>query len=224
MLEITNLRLSFGAIPLLAASFTVAKGETVALCGPSGCGKSTLLHWLLGAQVPDLSATGGLTLNGRRCEHLAVEQRHIGILFQEPVVFDHLSVAGNLLIGMPGGWRQRQARLRQAEAALEAAGLAGFGNRDPASLSGGQRARVMLLRALLAAPQALLLDEPFNGLDPTLRSQFRHWVWSTLEHLQIPVVLVTHQPEDIPPDARRFIISDGQLRSSSCHCACAHQE
>ncbi len=87
-------------------------------------------------------------------------------------------------------------------AALDAAELNGFFHRDPATLSGGQRARVSLLRALLAQPQALLLDEPFSRLDKNLRDQFRRWVFAEVRTRQIPVVQVTHDDEDIPPNGR----------------------
>jgi putative thiamine transport system ATP-binding protein len=114
-------------------------------------------------------------------------------LFQDDVLFPHLSVAQNLGFGLrPGGSRaDRQGRV---EAALDRMGLCGFGPRDPASLSGGQRARVSLARTLLAEPQARLLDEPFSRLDQTLRAQIRDLVFSETRNL--PVILVTHDPED----------------------------
>jgi putative thiamine transport system ATP-binding protein len=88
------------------------------------------------------------------------------------------------------------------ERALQEAGLAGFGPRDPATLSGGQRARVALMRALLAQPRALLLDEPFSRLDAALREQFRAFVFGHLRARQIPAVLVTHDAADIADPAQ----------------------
>jgi putative thiamine transport system ATP-binding protein len=96
-------------------------------------------------------------------------------LFQDALLFDHFSVGQNLLLALPADIRGA-ARKIQVQQALERAGLAGFCSRDPATLSGGQRARVSLLRALLARPLALLLDEPFNRLDAELRADFRRWV------------------------------------------------
>jgi putative thiamine transport system ATP-binding protein len=122
-------------------------------------------------------------------------------LFQDALLFDHFSVGQNLLLALPADIRGA-ARKIQVQQALERAGLAGFYSRDPATLSGGQRARVSLLRALLARPLALLLDEPFNRLDAELRADFRRWVFDELARLAIPAVLVTHDSDDIPDRGR----------------------
>jgi putative thiamine transport system ATP-binding protein len=108
-------------------------------------------------------------------------------------------VRDNLLFALPHG--ERAPRIAAAEAALSEAGLSGFGDRLPSSLSGGQRSRVSLLRALLAQPRALLLDEPFSKLDTALRAQMREFTFTTLRERRVPVVLVTHDEADIPPGA-----------------------
>jgi len=169
--------------------------------GPSGSGKSSLFAWMAGALPGDFRAAGELWINARRCDALPTEQRGLGLLFQDALLFDHFSVGQNLLLALPAaikGERRQQAVI----AALDAAELNGFFHRDPATLSGGQRARVSLLRALLAQPQALLLDEPFSRLDKNLRDQFRRWVFAEVRTRQIPVVQVTHDDEDIPPNGR----------------------
>ena len=125
----------------------------------------------------------------------------MGILFQDALLFDHFSVGQNLLLALPASV-QGPARRHEVESALARAGLAGFYSRDPASLSGGQRSRVALLRALLAQPQALLLDEPFSRLDASLRDTFRQWVFTEVRKLGIPVVQVTHDAQDVPPAGR----------------------
>lgn len=200
MLQVHNLTLSLAGKPLLQAiNLRVAPGEIVTLMGPSGCGKSTLFAWMVGALDGAFRARGELWLNGRRCDALPTEQRRIGILFQDALLFDHLSVGQNLRLALPAAVARDERRIR-VDAALANADLAGFYDRDPATLSGGQRARVALLRALLAQPEALLLDEPFSRLDPQLRDHFRRWVFTALRQQQIPVVQVTHDPADVPPD------------------------
>nr|WP_315136849.1 ATP-binding cassette domain-containing protein [uncultured Limnohabitans sp.] len=185
----------------------VPAGEILTLMGPSGCGKSSVLAAIAGtlACVPEglqpLQLTGRVQLNGRDLTHLPTHQRGVGLVFQDALLFPHLSVAGNLLFAVPGHWPQaeRQARVTQA---LQEADLSGFGERDPSTLSGGQRARVALMRALLAEPQALLLDEPFSKLDSALRAQLRPWVFAHVRERGIPVVLVTHDEQDVADPQR----------------------
>ena len=127
---------------------------------------------------------------------LAAEDRHAGILFQDPLLFPHMSVGGNLLFAIPHSVKGRAARRAMAEAALDGVGLGGTAKRDPDTLSGGQKARVALARALLSAPRMLLLDEPFSKLDATLRQQMRELVFAKARDGGLPVVLVTHDEAD----------------------------
>lgn len=205
MLTVKNLTLE----PLLRnASFSVARGEILTLMGPSGSGKSTLFAWLVGALSTDFHAYGELWLDDQRLDTRPVEKRGIGILFQDALLFDHFSVGQNLMLALPA--QIRTARRERVEQALASAGLAGFYASDPATLSGGERSRVSLLRALLAQPRALLLDEPFSRLDKSLRVTFREWVFAEVRALNIPVVLVTHDEEDIPVGGRVIQLSDWQ--------------
>ena len=109
-------------------------------------------------------------------------------------------MAGNLLFGMLSTSRlfthSRAARRHVADQALSEAGLTGYGERDPATLSAGQRARVALLRTLLSQPQLLLLDEPFGKLDAVLRSDFRRFVFAHAQRLRLPTLMVTHDAAD----------------------------
>ena len=199
----------------------VPAGEILTLMGPSGCGKSSVLAAIAGtlACVPEglqpLQMAGRVQLNGRDLTHLPTHQRGVGLLFQDALLFPHLSVAGNLLFAVPGHWPQaeRQARVTQA---LQEADLSGLGERDPSTLSGGQRARVALMRALLAEPQALLLDEPFSKLDAALRAQLRPWVFAHVRERGIPVVLVTHDEQDVA-DPQRVVHLRAATEESSNH-------
>lgn len=185
----------------------VPAGEILTLMGPSGCGKSSVLAAIAGtlAQVSEglqpLQFAGRVLLNGRDLTAQPTHLRGVGLVFQDALLFPHMSVAENLLFAVPrqAPQGQRQARVQQA---LQEAELSGFGARDPSTLSGGQRARVALMRALLAEPQALLLDEPFSKLDTALRAQLRPWVFAHVRERRIPVVLVTHDPADIADPAR----------------------
>jgi putative thiamine transport system ATP-binding protein len=185
----------------------VPPGDILTLMGPSGCGKSSVLGSIAGtlASVSEgllpLQLQGSVQLNGRELSTLPTHQRGVGLVFQDALLFPHMTVAENLLFAVPanGNNAQRQARVQQA---LQEAELSGMGERDPSTLSGGQRARVALMRALLAEPQALLLDEPFSKLDAALRAQLRPWVFAHVRERRIPVVLVTHDAQDVAEPQR----------------------
>jgi len=173
-------------------SCRVEAGRPVAIMGPSGAGKSSLLSWLTGVLPAGLAGEGDVLLDGVSVLALPAHRRRLGILFQDDLLFPHMSVGENLGFGLPPGPNQpRRERIDRALAQVE---LAGFSDRDPATLSGGERARVALLRVLLSEPRALLLDEPFSKLDVTLRDRFRSLVFQSATHL--PVLLVSHDSQD----------------------------
>jgi len=164
--------------------------------GPSGVGKTTLLHAIAGHLPAGFELTGHITLNGRPLNGPPAEQRRIGMMFQEAGLFPHLSVGDNLAFGLHATVRGRRARSQAVDRALAAAGLEGMGERDPATLSGGQRARAALMQSLLAEPEAILLDEPFSRLDQALRTGIRTFVLDHIRARSIPALLVTHDPAD----------------------------
>ena len=210
-LEITNLNVSKAGQALISElNLSVAPGEVFTLMGASGSGKSTLLNWIVGALDPVFSVQGELWLNGVRRDTLPIEARRIGILFQDDLLFPHLSVGQNLAFALPARIQGRAERRRVIESVLADVGLSGFHDRDPATLSGGQKARISVLRALLAEPEGLLLDEPFSKLDAVLRGQFRAFVYDRISQLGIPTLLVTHDPADITPDGIVVEISEWQ--------------
>lgn len=201
MLSTTPLRLYLEENLLLSLpALQIVPGEVLTLMGPSGCGKSSLLAALAGvlpASGP-LRLEGDVTLGARRLTQLPPQARRIGMLFQDDLLFDHLTVAENLMFGMPASVKGHRARQEKAVAALAQVDLTNQADKLPRALSGGQKARVSLLRALLAEPEALLLDEPFSRLDKPLRAAFRALVFAQIKALAIPAMLVTHDEEDAP--------------------------
>jgi iron(III) transport system ATP-binding protein len=195
-LRITGLRKSFdGHAVLRGIDLDVKAGTLLALLGPSGSGKTTLLRVLCGFEDAD---AGRIEIGGREVVrdglNLPPEQRHIGYVPQEGALFPHLSVADNIVFGLPRA--RRHARDRVAEL-LELVGLpASFAERAPQQLSGGQQQRVALARALAPQPGIVMLDEPFSSLDAALRVETRHAVANALAASGATAILVTHDQEE----------------------------
>jgi putative thiamine transport system ATP-binding protein len=204
-LDLRGIRIRLDGELLVSLDAVIAPGETLTVMGPSGIGKSTLLAFVAGFLGRDFSAEGRILLNGRDVTDFPPERRGIGLLFQDALLLPHLSVAGNLLIGLHPDVRGRAARRHAVEAALAEIGLENFGDRDPATLSGGQAARVALMRTLLARPEALVLDEPFSRLDAALRVQIRELVFAESRRRGLQVLLVTHDPADAAAAGGRVV-------------------
>ena len=196
MLQLRNLTIAYAGQPSLIERLevTVPAGELHLLQGPSGCGKSTLLAVIGGTMDDTVQWSGRISLNGVDISSLRAEQRGVGLMFQDALLFPHMSVGDNLAFGLAA--RHRRDRVARVQAALQAADLPGFADRDPASLSGGQAARAALMRTLLAEPQVLLMDEAFSALDPALRQGFGMFVRDRIRDRQIPALLVSHDPAD----------------------------
>jgi putative thiamine transport system ATP-binding protein len=207
MLELKNLGLSLHHNVLVKPlQLAVAAGEIVTVMGPSGSGKSSLLSAIGGDLADAFVVHGTVVLNGRPIQNLPLEKRGIARLFQDDLLFPHMTVGENLLFAVPA--MHKPARIAKVQEALHRVQLSGFEQRAPHTLSGGQRQRVALMRALLANPQAILLDEPFSKLDKVLRSQMRADVYAHIKDRQIPALLVTHDRDDAPPGGRIFEISE----------------
>ncbi|MGP9790438.1 ATP-binding cassette domain-containing protein [Roseinatronobacter sp. NSM] len=206
-LRLENLCITLAGRVLAKLDLSVSGGEVLTIMGPSGCGKSTVLAALIGALPPAFSLRGHIWLDGVNVTQTPTHARRMGILFQNDILFPHMSVAGNLGFGLPKRVPDRAALI---DTALAEAGLAGMGARDPATLSGGQRARVALMRSLLSAPRALLLDEPFSSLDSDLRANMRQFVFDRARARNLPVILVTHDHDDARAAAGRIITVMGQ--------------
>ena len=195
-LQLDVTRLSLNQTPLISGlRIGVPPGVVHTVMGSSGSGKSSLLAAVCGTLPAVFTFEGSVVLDGERIDALPTRQRRVGILFQDDLLFAHMTVRENLLFAVPAG--PRAAREAQVTHALNDLEMPGFAQADPATLSGGQRARVALMRALLAQPHALLLDEPFSKLDTALRQRVREFVFATVHARQIPVLLVTHDEADV---------------------------
>ncbi len=181
-----------GSRVLSEVSLSVPRGKTLALLGPSGSGKTTLLRIIAGLETPDAGRVridDEVLTDGSRI--VAPERRNVGLVFQDGALFPHLSVGDNVGYGLP-----RSDRPTKVATALEMVDLAGFENRKPHTLSGGQARRVAIARALAPEPRVLLLDEPFSNLDTELRVRVRADVARLLTEVGITAVFVTHDQEE----------------------------
>lgn len=203
-LEVKKLSLSVAGTSLVSdLSFTVSEGQVLVFMGPSGCGKSSILDVLCGTLARNFQSSGTIILDNKNITHTPSHQRGIALQPQNHLLFPHLSVGENLAFGIPSSYSRSQ-RKQKIEQALNECQLPGFDKNNPLTLSGGQRARISLMRTLLSQPKVLLLDEPFSKLDQALRQQFREFVFQRVSELSIPVIMVTHDSADIP-DASEII-------------------
>ncbi len=185
-MRVRDLSISYGAEPVLeAAHLTVEEGQFVSLVGPSGSGKSSLLRAVVGLQQP---LSGTVETNLARSE--------IGMLFQDDALLPWKTARDNVALGLTFNGTERRQALAEAEAWLERLGLAGFGDRFPRHLSGGQRKRVALAQVLAMKPRLILMDEPFASLDAIVRARVVKDVVELVERERISVLLVTHDLEE----------------------------
>ena len=198
-LQVQRLR-SPAATLVQGLDIALPAGTVHTLMGASGSGKSSLLAAVCGTLAPSMQFIGAVHVMGRRVDHLPTRARRIALLYQDDLLFAHMTVRENLLFAVAAG--PQAAREAQVAQALEEVELAGFADADPATLSGGQRARAALARALLSQPQALMLDEPFAKLDVGLRQRMRALVGGAVARRGISALVVTHDPADIL-DAQR---------------------
>jgi len=213
MLELRNIQILLKNQSLFPAlSLSIQPGEVSTIMGPSGCGKSTLLSAICGNISDVFTLKGDILLEDQSVLNIAMEKRKIGLLFQDDLLFPHMDIAGNLAFAISPKVLQPERKHMIANA-LEQAGMAGFERRDPSTLSGGQRARVSLLRALLAKPKALLLDEPFSKMDQQLKGKMREFVFDQIQTMNIPTLLVTHDPKDCPNGQRVDITLNGNAHA-----------
>lgn len=179
----------------------VSSEQRIVLIGPSGSGKSQTLKAIAGLMTPD---SGHIRLNGvtlfdaERRINLTPQTRKVAYLFQDYALFPHLTVRQNIGFGLVRGWlNPRPGETHEAvNYWLDAFDLTPLAHQFPGDISGGQRQRTALARALVAQPQALLLDEPFSALDPVLRIKMRRELDELQRRLKVPMILITHDPQD----------------------------
>lgn len=195
-LSLADILIRLGDVSLIELTAEVPSGAVFTVMGPSGSGKSTLLSFIGGFLDPAFHAKGNVFVDGVDLLALEPQARRAGILFQDPLLFPHMSVGANVAFAIPADISDRRQRRQIAADILADMDLAGFADRDPATLSGGQKARVALARVLVSRPRLLLLDEPFSKLDMELRAQMRTLVFERARSAGLPVILVTHDEAD----------------------------
>jgi putative thiamine transport system ATP-binding protein len=210
VLDIINCQIEAKTWHITLPNIHVDKGELLAITGPSGIGKSTLLHWLLGNMPEHVLINGQIFLSGSNITNVAIEPRRVGLLMQDMYLFPHLNVQDNICFALPKNRQLSSKKQRRLEALnmLEQINLGHLASRYPQNLSGGERSRVGLIRALANQPQVMLLDEPFAALDPSTREQMGGWAFQQLAKQDIPSVMVSHDVEDIPVSAKRLCLAD----------------
>ncbi len=191
-----NISYRAGDNPILHdISFTAASAELTCLVGPSGCGKSTILRLIAGLEK---AQKGRIYIDGELVSssdyHKEAMHRKVGLVFQHPSLFPHLNIMENVTFGL--SHMDKEMRVIRAMEMLEMVGLSQMAKRYPHQLSGGQHQRIALARALAPMPKVMLLDEPFANLDYALRRDIREEVVAMLRSSGIPIIMVTHEPEE----------------------------
>lgn len=207
-LFISSVSKSYGSHTVLdSVTITLEPGSVTALVGASGAGKTTFMRLIAGIERVDTGTihSGDLLLSSART-HLPTEQRHIGLIFQDFALFPHLTVRGNIEFGLNHLPKERRAKV--AEEWIERLGLADRSLAYPHQLSGGEQQRVAIARAMAPEPRALLMDEPFSGLDPERRESTRRDTLSIVRSAGLPTLLVTHEPVEALANADQVAVME----------------
>ena len=194
MLEIKDITFSFDKKekkPLIKnLSFKVKKGEILFISGKSGLGKSTLLDLISGFHDDNLIWTGKIYLNKHDITNASIQNKKIGYMLQDYFLFPHFNVKNNLIFSLPKKTRNKK---EQALDYLKQINMIEFSDHYPSELSGGQKARIACLRAIVSNPDALLLDEPFSSLDKKTMKSFQKFLFDYVKKLNIPCIIVSHK-------------------------------
>ena len=194
MLEVKDITFSFDKKekkPLIKnLSFKVKKGEILFISGKSGLGKSTLLDLISGFHDNNLIWTGKIYLNKIDITNIPIQNKKIGYMLQDYFLFPHFNVKNNLIFSLP---KQTRNKKEQVLNYLKQINMVEFSNHYPSELSGGQKARIACLRAIVSNPDALLLDEPFSSLDKKTMKSFQKFLFDFVKKLNIPCIIVSHR-------------------------------
>ncbi|MGV3772019.1 MAG: sulfate/molybdate ABC transporter ATP-binding protein [Verrucomicrobiales bacterium] len=203
-IELKHVSKFFGDVAAVNdVSFSISEGELIALLGPSGGGKTTVLRMIAGLEIP---SSGQIYIRGQQVDHLSVQQRNIGFVFQNYALFKTMNVFKNIAFGLKiKKWKKADIEKRVAEL-LELLELKGLDKRYPHQLSGGQRQRVAIARALAPKPSVLLLDEPFGAVDAKIRQELREWLVRLHHDLNVTTLFVTHDQEEAMEVSNRIVI------------------
>ena len=194
MLEIKDITFSFDKKekkPLIKnLSFKVKKGEILFISGKSGLGKSTLLDLISGFHDNNLIWSGKIYLNKLDITNASIQNKKIGYMLQDYFLFPHFNVKNNLIFSLP---KQTRNKKEQVLNYLKQINMVEFSDHYPSELSGGQKARIACLRAIISNPNALLLDEPFSSLDKKTMKSFQKFLFDYVRELNIPCIIVSHR-------------------------------
>jgi ABC-type Fe3+/spermidine/putrescine transport system ATPase subunit len=214
-LQIKQLNKSYGSRRVVSdIDLTMEEGEILSLLGPSGCGKTTILRMIAGLITPNsgwIKIGDRVLYDGKR--EVPVEDRHLGMVFQDYALWPHMTVARNIAFGMRLRRTSSREIAKKVREMLELVNLPGLENRYPYQLSGGQQQRVALARALATEPRVLLLDEPLSSLDTALREVMRTELVQIFRRLKITTINVTHdQDEAMSMSDRIMVLRDGRVQ------------
>ncbi|NBV41310.1 ATP-binding cassette domain-containing protein [bacterium] len=216
MIELRNIFKSYDDKQVIKGlSLSVERGSKIAIIGPSGCGKSTLLRIIMGLHLPDSGEVliDGVDITKLSPDELKSTRRRIGMLFQSAALFDSLTVGENVAFPLVENHLVDKSKIPAiVEEKLELVEMDGAQDDFPAELSGGQRKRIGLARALAGEPEIILYDEPTTGLDPVLSTNIENLIVKLNDKLKVTSVVVTHQISTILRTADKiYMMQDGQL-------------
>ena len=214
-LQLKQLSKSYGQRQVVSnVDLAIDEGEVLSLLGPSGCGKTTILRMIAGLATPDsgrIEVGDRVFYDGHR--EMPVEDRHIGMVFQDYALWPHMTVAKNIAFGMRLRRKPAKEIQKRVDELLELVNLSGMGNRFTYQLSGGQQQRVAVARALATEPRVLLLDEPLSSLDTGLRETMRTELVQLFKRLKMTAINVTHdQDEAMAMSDRIMVLREGKVQ------------